>query len=76
MQEYDNRGIDPATEFERRDAEEAAYLKTFPVCTRCENPIQDEAYFEDEDGTFCEDCWKNHQVWNKYRRENTALLGE
>lgn len=39
---------------------QAQELKKCPVCETCGEPIQEDVYFEDEDGKFCEDCWHEH----------------
>ncbi len=47
---------DPEDDFKLRDAKEARWLKSRPVCDYCHEPIQDE-YLYDINGEFiCEYC--------------------
>ena len=35
-------------------------LKNLPVCIHCENPIQEDHYYEVGDIVICPDCLKTH----------------
>lgn len=56
---------DAAVHLAQCDAE----AKRLPQCDKCDYPIEDEYYFEDEDGIFCENCWHNvvRDKYMKYR---------
>ena len=58
---------DPLDDFNRRDAEEAAWLKSLPHCEDCGEPIQDEYYYNLDGEILCEDCMKDrYRVYNQY----------
>lgn len=42
------------------EMKQAAELKKRPTCCMCGEHIQEDYCFEDEDGKFCEDCWRDH----------------
>ena len=44
----------------RHDIERSAWLRSRPVCEMCDEPIQDDHYFECEDCVFCPDCWDDY----------------
>lgn len=47
---------DPMDHFNRRDAEEARWLRSRPVCDICGEPIQDESYHDLNGKKVCSDC--------------------
>lgn len=47
----------PLHDFYEHDAEEVEWLKTRPVCARCEEPIQDDYGYLYGGILFCSDCW-------------------
>ncbi len=51
---------DPLDAFNRRDAEEAEWLASLPVCDLCGEPIQDEYYYEIEGKEVCPECLNYH----------------
>lgn len=50
------RTDDPLADFLRHDAEEQAWLDSLPICAYCNEPIQDEYYYEINDEPVCEEC--------------------
>ena len=45
-------------DLERREREEAAWLRSRPVCDMCGEPILDDIYFAPEpDACYCDDCF-------------------
>lgn len=42
--------------WKRHEAEQEAWLSRLPVCEYCDNPIQDDYYFEIGGGIICQDC--------------------
>jgi hypothetical protein len=56
------RTDDPLADFHRQDAEQQRWLERLPVCCECDNPIQDEEYFEINDECICPGCMReNHR---------------
>ena len=50
--------------WERREREQERWLAKLPVCCECENPIQDEAFYEINGEYVCSDCLEtNHKKW-------------
>lgn len=47
---------EPYEDFLRKEAEEARWLKTRPVCAWCGEPIQDEYAYEIDGEWVCGDC--------------------
>ena len=47
---------DPVADFERYDAEQQALMDELPVCDYCEEPIQDNYYYEIGNECLCENC--------------------
>lgn len=47
---------DPIADFERYDSEQQAMLDELPLCEYCEEPIQDNYYYEIDNECICEDC--------------------
>lgn len=47
---------DPVADAERYIAEQDRQLERLPVCDCCNEPIQDEHYYEIGDEIFCKDC--------------------
>lgn len=57
---------DPIADFRRYDAEQQLWLDKLPRCCECGEPIQDEEYYEFEDGLICPECLKdNHRKWTE-----------
>lgn len=55
---------DPISDFNRWDAEQAAELKKLPKCTECDEPIQDDCYYEINGECVCPACLdNNHKHW-------------
>ena len=44
-------------EHEKQEREREAALARCPTCDQCEEKIQEDYYFETEDGKFCPECW-------------------
>lgn len=51
---------DPHKDFDRWDAEQTAALKKMPVCSYCDEPIQDDYLYEINDEVICEECLKDN----------------
>ena len=47
---------DPEREFDIRDAEEARWLRSRPVCDICGEPIQEDHYYDLNSEIVCDDC--------------------
>jgi formylmethanofuran dehydrogenase subunit E len=55
---------DPVDMFHQYDAEQQRKLNMLPVCVECEEPIQDDEYYEINDEPVCWCCLKkNHRKW-------------
>lgn len=50
---------DPATDFDRYDAEQSEYERKLPHCEYCGEAIH-EKYYEIDDEIICEDCLEAH----------------
>lgn len=50
------RTDDPVADFDRYDAEQVAELEKLPVCSQCNEPIQDDFFYEINDEVVCEEC--------------------
>jgi len=59
-----NRTDDPNADFDRWDAEQERQLAELPVCDCCDNPIQDDHYYQINGDNICPDCLENY-----YRKE-------
>lgn len=51
---------DPIRDAEAHDADLQAELDKLPVCSYCNQPIQDDYYFDINDEIICEDCLKEN----------------
>ena len=47
---------DPIADFHRHDAEQQEWLEKLPVCSYCDEPIQDDYLYEINDELICEEC--------------------
>ncbi len=47
---------DPLMDFEHHDREQAKRLAELPVCDICDDPIQDDFYYEINGENICEHC--------------------
>lgn len=55
---------DPLADFDRWDAEQTAKLEKLPKCTECDEPIQDDCYYEINGECVCPECLdNNHKHW-------------
>ena len=53
---------DPVADFHRHDTRQSAELDNLPVCSYCDNPIQDDFCYEINDELICESCLNdNHR---------------
>lgn len=50
------RSDNPIADFDRWDAGLNKMLERLPLCSECENPIQDEHCYEFNGELICEDC--------------------
>lgn len=57
---------DPLSDFLAYDARLADELSRCPICDCCNEPIQDDCYFETDDGIYCEECF-NDEVVQEFR---------
>lgn len=46
----------PIADFYKHDAEQSDWLTSRPKCCDCEEPVQDDFYFEVGGEVYCEDC--------------------
>lgn len=53
---------EPLDDFHRHDAMQSAELSRCPICDCCDEPIQEDYYFETEEGMFCEECFEEKVV--------------
>lgn len=57
---------DPVTDFARYDEEKEAMLSALPVCSECEEHIQDDQCFVVNDEVICEGCMdKHYKKWTE-----------
>ena len=68
------RGPDPIEDFNRHDAEEAAYEMLCPVCDICGERIVDDYYYQIGDMIFHLDCADRHSV-DSYMEEEARRNG-
>lgn len=55
---------DPLADFNRWDAEQQAALNKLPKCSECDEPIQDDCYYEINGECVCPECLdNNHKHW-------------
>lgn len=58
------RTDDPLADFNRWDAEQQAVLNKLPKCAECDEPIQDDCYYEINGECVCPECLdNNHKHW-------------
>ena len=50
------RTDDPHRDFDRWDDEQEEKLEKLPICSYCDQPIQDDFYFEINGECICEQC--------------------
>ena len=50
--------LDPYDFFEIKEAQDAAWLASRPVCDICGEPIQEDGYYEINGERWCEGCVK------------------
>ena len=55
------RSDDPIRDFNRKSAEEDAWLAKRPVCAECGHPIQDESAYYINGEWICEDCMDSYK---------------
>ena len=55
----------PIDDFYDLEIEKAEWLKSLPLCTECDEPIQDDFYYVINSETLCEECMKE-----KYQKVN------
>ena len=55
---------DALADFDRWDAEQQAALNKLPKCSECDEPIQDDCYYEINGECVCPACLdNNHKHW-------------
>ena len=58
------RTDDPLADFSRWDSEQTAKLEKLPKCSECDEPIQDDCYYEINGECVCPECLdNNHKHW-------------
>lgn len=62
---------DPNADFDAWDAEQTRQLEQRPVCADCDEPIQDDHWYEFDGKLICPDCLESN-----YRKENGDCLDE
>lgn len=53
-------GPDNYSEWEHHERRQEAWLAKRPVCCYCEEPIQDDFFYEINGDYYCEDCLDMH----------------
>lgn len=56
---------DPIADFNRHDAEQADKLSKLPKCDFCEEPIQDDTYYDIDGVKCCLECLKDFKKWTE-----------
>jgi formylmethanofuran dehydrogenase subunit E len=57
---------DPTDLFLQHDAEQQRKLDRLPVCVECDEPIQDDEYYEINGDPVCIHCLEqNHKMWTE-----------
>ncbi len=51
---------DPIADFMAYDAERESELERLPVCSCCDEPIQEDFFYEINDEVLCEVCMKSY----------------
>lgn len=64
---------EPLDDFRRYDAMQADELSRCPICECCDEPIQDEYYFETRWGIYCENCFDDEVLW-KFKDEHRKFI--
>jgi len=54
---------DPLADFHSYDARQSDSLSRCPICDCCNEPIQDDYYFETDEGIYCDDCFDDEVLW-------------
>lgn len=50
--------------YDKYDAERCASLDKHPICSECDEPIQDDVMYEINDEYICKECLNNnHRKW-------------
>lgn len=53
---------DPVADFHRHDAQQQSQLDKLPRCSECDEPIQDDFFYEFNDELICDECMHdNHR---------------
>lgn len=55
---------DPVRDYDRYCAEQERAIARLPICVDCDEPIQDDHYYEINDEVICPDCMESN-----YRKE-------
>lgn len=55
---------DPLDDFNRLEREQQKWLETLPVCDVCDEPIQDEHYFQKDGENICLHCLEHFMKRN------------
>ena len=55
---------DPIADFDQWDREQNEWLEKRPICADCDEPIQDDHYFDINGEAICPDCMEGN-----YRKE-------
>lgn len=53
---------DPLMDFEAWEAEEHDRLEERPVCSQCDEPIQEDFAYRINDELICEDCMEHFRI--------------
>lgn len=56
---------DAYADFERHDREQARALSRLPICSECEEPIQDEFLYEINGEYICPECMAEHRKYTE-----------
>lgn len=62
------RTDDPLADFDRFEEDRARQLEERPVCSQCDEPIQEDSCFEINDEAICIGCMEN------FKKHTTDLM--
>jgi formylmethanofuran dehydrogenase subunit E len=54
---------DPVKDYDRHSSEQDRKLDNLPICSECEEPIQDDMCYEINGEYICEECMDLHRIY-------------
>lgn len=64
---------EPLDDFHRHDAMQEDRLSRCPICDCCGEPIQEDYYYETDEGIFCDNCFEDEVLW-KFKDEHRKFI--